>query len=113
MQQSPLLWKRDFKRCIDRFIKEHLDEKLFITAIPAKMKKKRSRTTSTSMGSDVWWLVPSKNGIWCSNPKHAAICAKLDSALVWQGRGYVSQILHAISLSNHLFRVNLRKFHRP
>jgi hypothetical protein len=54
MQQSPLLWKRDFKRCIDRFIEEHLDEKLFITVIPAKMKKKRSRTTSTSMGSDIW-----------------------------------------------------------
>src|SRR5258707_12547400 len=31
-------------------------------------------------------------------PKDATTCAKIDGALVWQGRGYVSPILHAISL---------------
>jgi len=45
-------------------------------------------------------------------PKHAAICAELDSALVWQGRVYVSSILHGISLLLLSCRVNLRKFHQ-
>jgi hypothetical protein len=33
-KKSPLLWKRDFKHYVDKFIEEHLDEKIFITKIP-------------------------------------------------------------------------------
>ena len=31
-------------------------------------------------------------------PDHAYICAKIDNALVWQGKGYVSQFIQSISL---------------
>ena len=32
------------------------------------MKKERSASASASMGYDVWWLVPFRNGSWYSNP---------------------------------------------
>ena len=37
-------------------------------------------------------------------PDHAALCAKLDGVLVWQGKGYVSSIAHAISLLQPSFQ---------
>ena len=30
-------------------------------------------------------------------PNHAFICAKVDGALVWQDRGYMSQFMHTIT----------------
>jgi hypothetical protein len=111
-KQSPLSWKRDFKQYIDKFIEEHLDEKLFITAIPCEDEEEEEQDRIYLHG--IRRLVAGAVQEWelVQQPKHAAICAELDGALVWQGRGYVSPILHAISLSNHLSRVNLRKFHR-
>ena len=67
-KQSLLLWKGNFKHYIDKFIEEHLDEKLFITAILCEDREEEEQTASTSTGSNIWWLVPSKNRNWCSNP---------------------------------------------
>lgn len=109
-KQSPLSWKKDFKKYVDKFIKEHLDEAEIVTTLPCKDEEEEEwdriylhglRRLVAGAGQE-WELV--------QQPKHAAICAELEGALVWQGRGYVGRILHAISLSNHLSSVNLRKF---
>jgi hypothetical protein len=108
-KQSPLLWKKDFKHYIDKFIKEHLDKKELMAAIPCEDKEEEQdhiylhgirRLVAGAIQE--WELV--------QQPKHAATCAEIEGALVWQGRGYVIPILHPISLSNCLCRVNLRKF---
>ena len=33
---SPRWWRKDFKAYVDKFIREHLEEKEFITAIPCE-----------------------------------------------------------------------------
>ena len=54
----------------------------------------------------LWRLVAGAIQEWelVQQPNHAALCAKLDGALVWQGRGYVSSIAHAISLLQPSFQ---------
>jgi hypothetical protein len=105
-------WKKDFKYHVDKFIGERLVEKEFVTAVPCEDEDEEEQNRIYLHGlrrlvagaAQEWELV--------QQPKHAAICAKLDGALVWQGRGYVSLILHVIySLQLYrLYRVNLRKF---
>ena len=109
-KKSPLSWKRDFKHYVDKFIEEHLDEKIFITEIPCEDEEEEEQDRIYLHG--IRHLVAGAVQEWelVQQPKHAATCAELDGALVWQGRGYVGPILHANSLSNHLSRVNLRKF---
>lgn len=106
---SPRWWKKDFKFYVDKFIKERLNEKDLVTAMPCRDKEEAEQDRIyihairrlVAGAVQEWELV--------QQPKHAAMCAKLDGALVWQGRGYVNPILH-IAYSNHLCRVNLRKF---
>ena len=43
-------------------------------------------------------------------PKYAATCAKLDKAIVWDGRGYVIQTHLSLPHLKHLPRVDLKKF---
>jgi hypothetical protein len=100
----PRWWKKDFKYYVDKFIRECLYEKKLITALPPRDKEEEEsdriylhRLRRLVAGAvQEWELV--------QQPKHAAMCAKLDSALVWQGRGYVSPILHATSLLNRLLQ---------
>jgi hypothetical protein len=107
---SPRWWKKEFKNYVDTYIKELLNKKEFVSAIPCKDKDKDEQDRVYLHGlrrlvagaAQEWELV--------QQPKHAAMCAKLDGALVWQGRGYASPIFHAIPRSNRLCRVNLRKF---
>ena len=95
---SPRWWKKDFKHYIDKFIEECLDMKGFVAAIPCEDEEEEEQDRIYFHGLQC--LVAGAVQEWelVQQPKHAAMCAKLDSALVWQGRGYVSQILHAISL---------------
>ena len=94
---SPRWWKKDFKHYVDTFIEDRLIVKEFVIFVPSEnedeeeqdpMGLHRLRRLVASAAQE-WELV--------QQPRHAAMCAKLDGALVWQGRGYVSPILHAIS----------------
>jgi hypothetical protein len=90
LKQSPLLWKRDFKCYTNKFIEEHLNDKNIFTAILCKDEEAEEqdhiylhRMQCLVAGAiQEWELV--------QQPKHAAICAKLDGALIWQDSGYVS-----------------------
>jgi hypothetical protein len=88
-QLSPRWWKKHFKHYIDKFIGECLVEKEFVTAVPCEDEDEEEQDRIDLHGlrrlvagaAQEWELV--------QQPKHAAMCAKLDGALVWQGRGYV------------------------
>ena len=87
---SPRWWRKEFEFYVNRFINEKLREEEIASEEPEM---------------DHVYLY----GLWrllagafqelelAQQPDHAATCAKIDGALVWQGRGYVSPILHAIS----------------
>ena len=102
---SPHRWRKDFKCYVDKFINEHLYKKEFIVLMPCiskvdeeKEHKSLHRLRCLVAGAiQEWELV--------QQPDHAALCAKLNGALVWQGRGYVSPIAHAISLHQPSFQV--------
>jgi hypothetical protein len=93
---SPRCWKEDFKGYVDTFIEEHLDLKRFFAAIPCENEEEEEIDRVYSHGlrrlvagaAQEWELV--------EQPEHAAPCAKLDGALVWQGRGYVRSTVHGI-----------------
>ena len=107
---SPRWWKRDFKHHVDKFIEDRLIEKEFVVVVPCENEDGEEQDPTdlhrlrrlVAGAVQEWELV--------QQPKHAAGCAKLDGALIWQGRGYVSPILYAISVPNRLSSVNLRKF---
>jgi len=94
---SPRWWKKDFKSYVDEFIAQRLLEKDIITIIPGENEEEEEldRICLHRIRRLVAGAVQELELI--QQPKHAATCAKLDSALVWQGRGYVSPISHAIS----------------
>jgi hypothetical protein len=101
-------WERDFKHHIEEFIEDRLNEREFVM-IP---KDKEGEEHVRDRLHELRRLVAGAVQEWelVQQPKHAATCAKLDGALVWQGRGYVCPILHLFSCSDHLCRVNLIKF---
>ena len=90
-------WKKNFKHHIDKFIEELLSEKKFISGIPCEDEKDEEVDCVYLHG--VRCLVAGAIQEWelVQQPNHAAVCVDLDGALVWQGRGYVSPMMHAIS----------------
>jgi hypothetical protein len=94
---SPRWWKKDFKHFVDKFIEDRLIEKEFVDVVPCENEHEEEQDAIdlhrlrrlVAGAAQEWELV--------QQPRHAARCAKLDGALVWQGRGYVGPILHAIS----------------
>jgi hypothetical protein len=105
----PRRWRKEFKKYVDNFIKEHLREEEFATMMPWQDEKEREqeRIHVHELRRLVAGAVQELE--LAQQPEHAATCAKLEGALVWQGRGYVSLIVYFIC-SNHFFRVNVRKF---
>lgn len=95
---SPGWWEKNFKHHVDEFIADRLIEKELVTAVPCKNKEEEENDRIHLHG--LRRLVAGAVQEWelVQQPKHAATCAKLDHALVWQGRGCVSSILHAVSL---------------
>jgi hypothetical protein len=95
---SPRWWKKNFKSHVDEFIEDRLIEKVIVTSIPCEDKEEEESNRRDLHG--LRRLVAGAVQEWelVQQPKHAATCASLDRALVWQGRGYVSPILHAIPL---------------
>jgi hypothetical protein len=90
-------WEKDFKSHVDKFIAQCLKEKEDITSIPCNNEEEEEwdridlhRLRRLVAGAfQEWELV--------QQPMPAAACAKLDGALVWQGRGYVTPVLNSIS----------------
>lgn len=93
----PHLWKQEFKSYIDEFITERLCEKDIVTAIPAEDEEEEERDRIFLHGLQRLVAGAAQELELVQQPKHAAKCAELDNALVWQGRGYVSSIMHDIS----------------
>jgi hypothetical protein len=112
LKLSPHRWKEDFKSYVDKFIAERLLEKDIITVIPCDDEEEEELDRICLHG--IRRLVAGATQEWelVQQPEHAATCAELDGALVWQGRAYVSQIFMLLPHFDHLFRVNLRKFHQ-
>lgn len=93
---SPRWWKKEFKGAIDEFIGECLNKKELATKVPSEDEEEEELERIYLHG--LRRLVAGAVQEWelVQQPKHAETCAKLDGALVWQGRGYVIPILHAI-----------------
>ena len=87
---TPHLWRKEFKFYVDRFINEKLRE--------GKMVSREPEIDYIYLYG-LWRLVAGafQELELAQQPEHAAMCAKIDGAFVWQGRGYVGQILCAIS----------------
>ena len=84
---SPRWWKKDFKHYVDKFIEECLVEKEFVTAVPCEGEDEEEENRIDLHG--LRRLVAGAVQEWelVQQPRHASTCAKLDAALVWQGRG--------------------------
>jgi len=84
------LWRNEFKFYVDRFIDKKFRE--------GKMVSKEPEIDYIYLYG-LWHLVAGafQELELAQQPEHAAMCAKIDGTFVWQGRGYVSQILYAIS----------------
>lgn len=94
---SPRSWEKDFKFYIDKFIAECLFKKDVITALPGEDEEEKELDRAYLY--ELRRLVAGAIQEWelVQQPKHAAACAKLDSALVWQGRGYVFSYVFSVS----------------
>ena len=99
----PHRWRKDFKHYVDKFINEHLYKKEFIVLMPCISEADEKEKRKSLHG--LWCLVAGAVQEWelVQQPNHAVLCAKLDGALVWQERGYVSPIACIISLHQPSF----------
>ena len=101
---SPCWWRKDFKRYVDKFINKHLYKKEFIVLMLCVSKVDEEEEHKSLHGLQCLVVGAIQEWELVQQPDHAALCAKLDGALVWQGRGYVSPIAHAISLHQPSFQ---------
>ena len=97
LAQSSHWWRKDFKDHVDKIIKWCIDQKELITSTPRIDEEDEEDARMYLHG--LRRLVAGAIQEWelVQQPDHAFICARIDGALVWQGRGYVSQFLHTIS----------------
>lgn len=79
-------WKESFKICVDEYIKQHLKRAESVSEMTYKNEEaKRIALHSIRRlvaGADQEWEL-------AQQPEHATRCAKIDGALIWQGRGYI------------------------
>jgi hypothetical protein len=99
-------WMDQFQKHVEGFIQERLEEAANITAVPGNAEEDSTRLHCLRR------LVAGavQEGELAQQPDYAATCAKLDRAIVWDGRGYVIKTHLTLSCVTHLPRVNLRKF---
>jgi hypothetical protein len=81
----PHIWKDKFKICIDKYINERLKEVTIVSAMTRRDKKEERACLHILRR-----LVAGAHQEWelAQQPEYAFECAKIDGALVWQGRGY-------------------------
>ena len=99
-------WIDHFQKCVQDFIQERLAEAANIMAAPGNEEEDCVRLHS--LRRLVAGAVQEEELV--RQPDHAAACAKLDRAIVWDGRRYVIKLVHHFSALTHLPRINLRKF---
>ena len=87
---SPRLWREEFEFYVDRFINKRLREEEMAAKAPE---------IDYNYLYGLWRLVAGafQELELVQQHEQAVTCAKIDGALIWQGRGYVSPILHTIS----------------
>ena len=107
LPSSPYGWEIRFKMAVDEFIKLRLTEATRIIGMLLEDKdEERIRLHMIRRlvaGADQEWEL-------AQQPEYAAECAKIDGALVWQGRGFVFLTFSLFSHLNHTLRVHLKKF---
>ncbi len=106
---SPCWWKKDFKSYVDNFIAEHLSWKDVMAVLLTEDEEEQEPDRIYFHG--LRRLVAGAVQEWelVQQPKHAATCAEIDGALVWQGRGYVSRILHSVPSLQPFFQSEFEK----
>ena len=108
-EASPRWWKKDFKSYVDKFIAEQVEWKEIFTVMPCRDEEGEKRERICLHG--LRRLVAGAIQEWelVQQPEHASACAELDCALVWQGRGYVSSMVHAVSSFKPYFQSEFEK----
>jgi hypothetical protein len=94
--ESPRWWKKNFKHAITEFIAERLEQKETRLMVPCEDEEEEEQERIYLHALRRFVAGAFQEWELAQQPEHAAMCAKLEGALVWQGRGYVSAILHAI-----------------
>jgi hypothetical protein len=89
------VWVDDFQRQVDDFIQERLTEAENIVAALGEEDSDRLHGLRRLVAGAV------QEGELVRQPDYATACAKIDRALVWDGRGYVIQT-QSIFLSSHI-----------
>ena len=99
-------WMDQFRKHIQDFIQEQLDEAANIMAAPGKEEEDISRLHGLQR------LIAGtiQEEELMRQPDYASTYAKLDRAIIWDGRGLVIKTYMPLSCLTHLPRVNLRKF---
>jgi hypothetical protein len=99
-------WIDQFQKHVEDFIQERLAEAANIMAVPGKEEEDSVRIHG--LRRLVAGAIQEEELV--QQPDYAATCAKLDRAIIWDGRGYVIETHLIFSRLTHLPRVNLRKF---
>jgi hypothetical protein len=109
-EASPRWWKKDFKSYVDKFIAEQIEWKEVLTVIPCRDEEEGEERERICLHG-LRCLVAGAIQEWelVQQPEHAAACTELDGALVWQGRGYVSSMVHAVPSFKPYFQSEFEK----
>ena len=99
-------WIDHFQKCVQDFIQERLAKAANVMA--ALGNEKEDCVCLHGLRCLVASAVQEEELV--RQPDYATACAKLDRAIVWDGRGYVIKLVHHFSGLTHLLRINLRKF---
>jgi hypothetical protein len=101
MSSFPRSWKDKFKTCVDKYIKQRLEE----ARCPPELAPKDKEEECIRLHA-IRRLVAGAFQEWELVQQHecARTCAWIDDALVWQGRGYVIPIsfCHSLILTVYL-----------
>ena len=92
--QSLRWWKKNFEHAISKFIAGRVKKKELETMVPCEDYEEEEQHTYLHALRRLVAGAAQELEL-AQQPPHAATFAKLDGALIWQGRGYVSLILHA------------------
>jgi hypothetical protein len=98
------VWIDQFQKCVEDFIQERLSEAMGIMASPGTEDSVRLHGLRRLVAGAV------QEGELVRQPEYATTSAKLDRAIIWQGRGYVVPTNFLLFRLKYLPRVNLRKF---
>jgi hypothetical protein len=99
-------WMDQFQKHVEDFIQERLSEAASIMALPDTEEEDSIRLHGVRR------LIAGaiQEGELAWQPNYASTCAKVDGAIIWDGRGYVIKTHLLFLRPTHLPRVDLRKF---